>query len=148
MELYSHEYFMNQALKEAQKAYEEDEIPVGAVVVCQNKIIGRGHNQTEKLGDPTAHAEMIAITSATQYLGNRYLDQCTLYVTLEPCVMCGGGLYWSQIGGIVYGAPDLKRGYSTVSDKIIHPKTQVISGIKAEECEELIRSFFKKLRKK
>ena len=141
-----HEYFMREALKEARYAYEEGEVPVGAVVVANNKVIARGHNQTEVLNDVTAHAEMIALTSAAQTIGGKYLIDCTLYVTLEPCVMCGGALYWSQIGGVVYGASDEKRGYNKISSSIIHPKTTIVSGILAEECQALIKNFFKELR--
>lgn len=137
---------MREALKEARYAYEEGEVPVGAVVVANNKIIARGHNQTEVLNDVTAHAEMIALTSAAQTIGGKYLIDCILYVTLEPCVMCGGALYWSQIGGIVYGASDEKRGYNKISSSIIHPKTTIVSGILADECQALIKNFFKELR--
>ncbi len=141
-----HEYFMREALKEARYAYEEGEVPVGAVVVANNKVIARGHNQTEVLNDVTAHAEMIALTSAAQTIGGKYLIDCTLYVTLEPCVMCAGALYWSQIGNIVYGASDEKRGFNKISSSIIHPKTTIVSGILAEECQTIIKNFFKELR--
>lgn len=141
-----HEYFMREALKEARYAYEEGEVPVGAVVVANNKVIARGHNQTEVLNDVTAHAEMIALTSAAQTIGGKYLIDCTLYVTLEPCVMCAGALYWSQIGNIVYGASDEKRGFNRISSSIIHPKTTIVSGILAEECQTIIKNFFKELR--
>ncbi|MEY5048096.1 MAG: hypothetical protein RLZZ175_1455 [Bacteroidota bacterium] len=141
-----HEYFMREALKEARYAYEEGEVPVGAVVVANNKVIARGHNQTEILNDVTAHAEMIALTSAAQTIGGKYLIDCTLYVTLEPCVMCAGALYWSQIGNIVYGASDEKRGFNKISSSIIHPKTTIVSGILAEECQTIIKNFFKELR--
>jgi tRNA(adenine34) deaminase len=141
-----HEYFMREALKEARYAYEEGEVPVGAVVVANNKVIARGHNQTEVLNDVTAHAEMIALTSAAQTIGGKYLIDCTLYVTLEPCVMCAGALYWSQIGNIVYGASDEKRGFNKISSSIIHPKTTIVSGILADECQTIIKNFFKELR--
>ena len=141
-----HEYFMREALKEARYAYEEGEVPVGAVVVANNKVIARGHNQTEILNDVTAHAEMIALTSAAQTIGGKYLIDCTLYVSLEPCVMCAGALYWSQIGNIVYGASDEKRGFNRISSSIIHPKTTIVSGILAEECQTIIKNFFKELR--
>ncbi len=136
---------MKQALAEAQKAFDAGEVPVGAVIVAQNKIIGKGHNHTERLNDVTAHAEMQAITAAANYIGAKYLIDCTLYVTLEPCVMCGGALFWSQIGKVVYGASDEKRGYKKAGNSL-HPKTEVISGIMADECAELVKTFFKKLR--
>lgn len=144
-ELFSHEYFMQMALKEAQKAFEEGEVPVGAVVVSNNKVIGKGHNLTEKLNDVTAHAEMQAITAASNFLGAKYLVDCTLYVTVEPCVMCGGALYWSQVGRVVYGAADEKRGYTQAGNNL-HPKTEIITGILANECSVLMKEFFKKLR--
>lgn len=140
------EHFMQEALKEARKAFELDEVPVGAVIVCDGKIIARAHNLSEKLTDSTAHAEMQAFTIATSHLGNKYLNECTLYVTVEPCPMCAGASFWTQIGKIVYGAKDEKRGYSILSEKIIHPKTKVSSGILAEECGELMREFFKRKR--
>jgi len=146
MELYTDEYFMREALKEAQKAFDIDEVPVGAVVVCQNRIIARAHNQTEKLTDATAHAEMLATTAAANYLGSKYLNECTLYVTLEPCVMCAGALHWVQLQKLVYGAADVQRGYSLVKSPVLHPKTEVVKGIKAEESKKLIDEFFKKLR--
>lgn len=148
----SDEYFMQQALKEAQDAFEEDEVPVGAVVVMQHKIIARGHNQVEKLNDATAHAEIIALTSAFNYLGAKYLPDATLYVTLEPCLMCSGALYWSKIGRIVYGADDQKNGYrkfihaSQSADSHqtpFHPKTIIEKGVLQEECSALIKAFFK-----
>jgi len=145
MELYSHEYFMNEAFKEAQKAFALDEVPVGAVIVAGNRIIGRGHNLTEQLNDVTAHAEMQAITAAANFIGAKYLEECTLYVTLEPCVMCAGALFWSQITQVVYGAPDPKRGFSKTGN-LLHPKTEIVSGIMAEECATLLKDFFKKLR--
>lgn len=135
-------YFMTQALKLAQQAYDEDEIPVGALVVCENKIIGKGYNQTERLTDVTAHAEMLALTSAFSALNSKYLKECTLYVTLEPCVMCAGALYWSQISRIVFGASDEKRGYQRFNTEIIHPKTEIISGVMAQESEQLMKNFF------
>lgn len=138
---------MREALKEAQKAFEEDEIPVGAIVVCNNKIIARAHNLTERLNDVTAHAEMQAITAAANYLGGKYLNECTLYVTLEPCVMCAGALAWSQLGKLVFGSSDTKRGFNLINEnKILHPKTEVVSGILQEECGNLLRSFFQKKR--
>ena len=141
-----HEFFMKKALEEAQLAAKEDEIPVGAVVVCKGQIIARAHNQTERLNDVTAHAEMLAITSATNYLGGKYLNECTLYVTLEPCTMCGGALAWTQVGELVYGAPDPVRGYTRLSPPLLHPKTRVTSGILAEECSLLIKQFFARKR--
>jgi tRNA(adenine34) deaminase len=144
-DLFSHEYFMKLAYAEAQKAFAEDEIPVGAVVVCDNKVIGKGYNLTEKLKDVTAHAEMQAITAAANYLGGKYLTDCVLYVTLEPCVMCAGALYWSQVSKVVFGAGDEKRGY-TKTGNLLHPRTEVIRGIMGEECSALVKEFFKKLR--
>ncbi len=138
--------FMREALKEAERALAIDEVPIGAVIVCQNRIIGRGHNLTEQLNDVTAHAEMQAFTAAANFLGGKYLNECTLYVTLEPCVMCAGASYWTQIGQIVYGASDEKRGFLKISDGILHPKTKLSGGILAEECSELIKEFFKKKR--
>lgn len=135
--------FMKEALKEAQYAAEEDEIPIGAVIVCRGRIISRGHNMTERLHDPSAHAEMIALTAAPEALGGKYLCDCTLYVTVEPCPMCAGALNWAQIGRIVYGSPDPKRGYSLFTPSLLHPKTEVTSGVLAEDCEDLVKSFFK-----
>lgn len=139
-------YYMKEALKQAQMAFEAGEIPVGAVVVAENRIIARAHNQTEQLTDVTAHAEMLALTSAFNYMGAKYLNECTLYVTLEPCVMCAGALYWAQLGRLVYGASDLKRGYAQVERNLLHPRTEVESGLLKEESEALIKSFFSKLR--
>ena len=135
--------YMAEALREAKAALEEGEIPIGAVVICRGRIIGKGHNMTERLHDATAHAEMIAITAATEAMGGKYLSDCTSYVTVEPCPMCAGALNWSQIGRIVYGAIDPKRGYSLFSPSLLHPKTQVSAGVLAEECAELITGFFK-----
>lgn len=146
MELYTDEYFMREALKEAKKAFDISEIPVGAVVVCKNRIIARAHNQTEKLTDATAHAEMLAVTAAANYLGSKYLNECALYVTLEPCVMCAGALHWVQLQKLVFGASDIQRGYSLVSNPLLHPKTEVVKGVKADECKVLIDQFFKNLR--
>lgn len=142
-----HEKYMREALREAQCAAEEDEVPVGAVIVCRGRIIGRGHNMTERLNDPTAHAEMIAITAASEAMGGKYLNGCTLYVTVEPCPMCAGALAWSQIDRIVYGAIDPKRGYSLFSPSLLHPKTEVTAGVLAEECGTLVSEFFRKKRK-
>lgn len=144
--IFNDEYYMKEALKEAQKAFDEDEVPVGAVVVCDNKIIARAHNMTEKLNDVTAHAEMLAITSATNFLGGKYLNECSLYITLEPCIMCGGALFWSQIKKVVYASSDLKRGFSNIEKNILHPKTEVIRGIMQQEASDLITSFFKSKR--
>lgn len=141
------EKYMRQALNEAERALSKREVPIGAVVVAGDRIIGRGHNLVETLMDATAHAEMQAITAAMSALGGKYLNDCTLYVTVEPCVMCGGALAWSQIGRVVYGAADEKRGYSTFSERIMHPKTQVVRGVLHEECEQLMRRFFADLRK-
>ena len=137
---------MKQALAEAKKAFDADEVPVGAVIVCDNKIIARTHNFTERLTDFTAHAEMQAFTSASEYLGNKYLDKCTLYVTLEPCVMCAGASFWTRIGKIVFGAPDERRGFQRITETVLHPSTEVIGGILEEEARELIRTFFQKKR--
>lgn len=142
----SDEHFMREALKEARKALELDEIPVGAVVVCNDRIIARGHNLTERLTDVTAHAEMQAFTAAANHIGGKYLNDCTLYVTLEPCVMCAGAAFWTQVGRIVYGAGDEKRGYSRLKTAILHPKTEVVRGILEEECARLLVDFFKRKR--
>ena len=139
--------YMRMALNEALRALDKREVPIGAVVVAGDRIIGRGHNLVETLMDATAHAEMQAITAAMSTLGGKYLSDCTLYVTVEPCVMCGGALAWSQIGRVVYGAADPKRGYSTYSERIMHPRTEVVSGILREECERLMQQFFSDLRK-
>ncbi|MGY5352393.1 nucleoside deaminase [Wenyingzhuangia sp. IMCC45533] len=135
------EYFMKKALNEAYLAYEKGEVPVGAVIVMNDQIIGRGHNLTEQLNDVTAHAEMQAFTAASGFLGGKYLQSCVLYVTLEPCQMCAGASYWTQIGKIVYGASDVQRGYSHLNT-LLHPKTKVVSGIMKEECAELLKIFF------
>lgn len=140
--VFSDEYFMKEALKEAQKAFDTDEVPVGAVIVCENRIIARGYNLTEKLNDVTAHAEMQAFTSAADALGGKYLTDCTLYVTLEPCVMCAGAAFWTQCTRIVYGTQDKKRGYSLVKHKLLHPKTKVKSGVMEKECAEILKRFF------
>lgn len=136
------EKYMLEALKEARAAFNEDEIPVGAVVVCKGRIIGKGHNMTETLHDPTAHAEMIAITAATEALGGKYLTDCILYVTVEPCPMCASALSWAQAGRIVFGAADPKRGYSLFSPSLLHPRTEVRSGVLTEECSALMKDFF------
>ena len=140
------EYFMRQALIEAQKGFEMEEVPVGAVIVCKNKIIARSHNFTERLTDFTAHAEMQAFTSASEYLGNKYLTNCTLYVTLEPCTMCAGACFWTRIGKIVFGASDERRGYQRLKDNVLHPSTEVVGGILAKESSELLKQFFLKKR--
>lgn len=142
----SDEHYMQQALKEAQRAFEEDEVPIGAVIVIQDKIIARAYNQVEKLNDSTAHAEIITLTSAFNSLGSKYLPEATLYVTIEPCLMCAGALYWSKIGKVVYGADDEKHGaltYSRHGKEIFHPKTQIISNVCAVECTVLMKEFFK-----
>ena len=149
--VYSDEHFMKLALTEAQHAFEKDEVPVGAVVVCNNQVIARAHNLTEMLNDVTAHAEMQAITSAAEYLGGKYLSECTIYITLEPCVMCAGGLKWAQVGKIVYGAADKKQGCSVIQKQLpkpglFHPKTEIIGGLMEAECAELLTSFFAKKR--
>ncbi len=140
------EKFMRMAIDEARKALNEEEVPIGAVAVCGDRLVGRGHNLVETLCDATAHAEMQSITAAASTLGGKYLKGCTLYVTVEPCVMCAGALAWSQIDRVVYGAADPKRGYTTVGGRIFHPKTEVTGGVLAEECEELMKEFFKGLR--
>ncbi|MCQ2297818.1 MAG: nucleoside deaminase [Bacteroidales bacterium] len=140
------EYFMSQALREAQAAYDEGEIPVGAVIVCQGQIIARTHNQTEALHDVTAHAEMLAYTAAANHLGSKYLNDCTLYVTLEPCVMCAGAAGWTQLGRMVYGASDPKRGFERLGRSMLHPKTEVSSGLMGPACEQLMKEFFKSKR--
>lgn len=141
------ERFMREALKEAGAAYDEDEVPIGAVVVWNGRIIARGHNMTERLRDPSAHAEMIALTSATEAMGGKYLDACTLYVTVEPCPMCAGAMNWAQVGHVVYGAPDPKRGFSKFTPSLLHPKTVAVSGVLAGECGALVSEFFKAKRK-
>jgi len=140
------EFFMNEALKEAREALKENEIPIGAVVVCKGQIIGRGHNLTERLNDVSAHAEMQALTAAVNFMGGKYLPECTLYVTLEPCVMCAGASYWFQIGRIVFGAYDVKRGFGRLNQKITHPKTLITGGINENECAQLVKDFFKSKR--
>src|SRR5258707_12255042 len=146
MDFTSLEYFMEEALKEAHKAFDKAEVPVGAVVVCQHKIIARAHNQTEQLTDATAHAEMLAVTAAAHGLGSKYLTECSLYVTLEPCVMCAGALHWVQLQQLVDGADDVQRGFSLVNTPLLHPKTEIIKGIKKDPSKELIDSFFRRIR--
>jgi len=140
------EFFMNEAIKEAKLALAEDEIPIGAIVVCKGKIIGRGHNLTERLTDVSAHAEMQALTAAANFMGGKYLKECILYVTMEPCIMCAGAAYWFQLGGIVFGAYDTKLGFGRLNQKITHPKTVITGGIKENECSELVKEFFRKKR--
>lgn len=144
--MFDDQYFMKQALIEAQKAFDMDEVPVGAIIVCQNRIIARAHNLTEQLTDVTAHAEMQAITIAAGMLGGKYLIDCTLYVTVEPCVMCAGALGWSQISKVVYGASDEKRGFQHYAPQALHPKTELISGVLENDCARLMKSFFLKKR--
>ena len=139
-------FFMKEALKEAEKPLENDEVPVGCVIVCDNQIIARAHNFTERLNDVTAHAEMQAFTSAADFLGGKYLNECILYVTLEPCVMCAGASYWTQLKKLVYGAKDVKRGYSILENNILHPKTEVTNGVMADDCSKLLNTFFKEKR--
>lgn len=143
----SDDYFMEQAIKEARKAYEQGEVPVGAVLVSNGMIIARSHNQTELLNDVTAHAEMIAITSGAEYIGGKYLNQCSLYVTLEPCPMCAAALRWAQLEKLVYGAEDPKNGYMRFGNEMLHPKTKVLFGIKQTECQQMMSDFFQQLRK-
>ncbi|SHI45345.1 tRNA(adenine34) deaminase [Tangfeifania diversioriginum] len=146
IEPFGDEYFMKKAFAEAVQAFDQGEVPVGAVVVSGNKIIARAHNLTETLNDVTAHAEMQAITSAANLMGGKYLNDCTLYVTLEPCLMCAGALAWAQVGKIVFGAPDPKRGFRKHSPNALHPKTEVVGGVLSEECAELMQEFFRKKR--
>lgn len=143
---YDDEYFMRMALEEARLAFDEGEVPVGGVIVCGDKVIARGHNLVMRLNDPTAHVEMQLITCATDYIGSRYLQGCTLYVTLEPCVMCAGALFWSQIGRVVFGADDPKRGATRINQRIYHPKTVVDGGVMRDECAEVLKSFFNEKR--
>ena len=140
------EQYMKQALQEAHKAFSEGEVPIGAIIVCRGQVIARGHNLTERLHDVTAHAEMQAITAATEYLGGKYLTECTLYVTVEPCIMCAGALGWSQIPRIVYGTGDEKRGFRRFAPQALHPRCEVIAGVLEEECATLMKSFFQKKR--
>jgi tRNA(adenine34) deaminase len=146
LSVFSDEHFMKEALKEANKAFEKDEVPVGVVVVSKQRVIARAHNLTEMLNDVTAHAEMQAITSAADYIGGKYLKGCTVYVTLEPCVMCAGALFWSQVDKVVFGASDEKRGFSKVAN-LLHPKTKVKGGVMADDCADLLKAFFQKKRK-
>lgn len=146
MEPFDDSYFMKKAFQEARLAYEEGEIPVGAVVVVQNRIIARAHNLTETLTDVTAHAEMQSITAAANLLGGKYLNECTLYVTLEPCVMCAGALGWAQLGKLVYGASDEKRGFMKFAPHALHPKTKVVAGVMADDCADLMTAFFQEKR--
>lgn len=138
--------FMKEALNEAMKAYDDNEVPIGAVIVCEGKIIARCHNMTERLNDVTAHAEMQAFTSAAYHIGGKYLANCTLYVTVEPCPMCAGAAYWTQISRIVWGADDEKRGYTSLNSPLLHPKTTIKSGIMKDECQELMQRFFRSKR--
>lgn len=140
------EFYMKEAFKQAQLAFDADEVPVGAVVACKGQIIAKAYNQTELLNDVTAHAEMIAITSAANYLNSKYLPDCTLYVTLEPCFMCAGASNWAQMGKIVYGASDAKAGYSIIKHKVLHPKTEIVGGIMQVECEAILKEFFQRKR--
>lgn len=145
--VYDDEYFMRQALAEARKAADADEVPVGAVLVCGGRILARAHNTTEQLNDVTAHAEILCLTAASDYLGSKYLPECTLYVTLEPCVMCAGALQWAQIGRLVYGAGDEKRGFMRYGKSLLHPQTTVEFGILQEECGDMLTTFFRKKRR-
>lgn len=147
LSIFSDEHYMRQAYNEAVQAFEEDEVPIGAIVVCNNQIIGRGHNMVERLQDATAHAEMIAITAAGENLGSKILTDCTLYVTIEPCPMCAGASWWARVPKIVYGAPEPKHGYSQFSPSLTHPKTDVVGGVMEEECRELMIEFFRQKRK-
>lgn len=142
----SHEHYMKEALKEAKAALEKDEVPVGAIIVLSNRIIARSHNLVETLNDATAHAEMLALTSAQNYVNGKYIPECTLYVTLEPCMMCAGALFWTQLGNIVYGASDPKRGFQNINSTILHPTTKIKGGVLKDECSSLLKSFFKSKR--
>lgn len=144
---FDHAYFMRQALQQARLALAAGEIPVGAVVVLGRQVIGRGYNQTERLRDVTAHAELLALTAAANYLGNKYLNDCTLYVTVEPCVMCAGASYWSQLRAVVFGAAELKHGFRRHGPQLLHPRTKLVSGILAEDCAQLMQGFFAQVRK-
>ena len=146
LSVFSDDYFMKEALKEAQKAFDRDEVPVGAVIVSKNRVIARAHNLTEALTDVTAHAEMQAITAAADFIGGKYLKDCTIYVTLEPCPMCASALYWAQVSKVVFGASDEKRGYAKISTELMHPKTKIVSGVMENECAELMIEFFRKKR--
>jgi len=145
--LHSDEAFMKEALKQAHYAFEENEVPIGAVIVCENKIISRAYNQVEKLNDATAHAEILAITAAENFLGTKYLKGCKLYVTLEPCTMCAGATYWSQLDEVIYGASDEKRGYTSLAPGSMHPKAKIKNGILSDECGILVTRFFSQMRK-
>ena len=145
--VFTDEYFMQEAIKEAKKAFAANEVPIGAVIVCKGKIIARAHNLTELLNDVTAHAEMQAITSASNFLNGKYLNDCSIYVTIEPCLMCAGAIFWAQFGKLVYGAQDTKRGFNLLIYKeILHPKTEIISGVLKEECAFLMKTFFQQKR--
>ena len=144
--MFDHDYYMRRALMEAQHAFDAGEVPVGAIIVCRDQIIARAHNLTERLNDVTAHAEMQAITAAAETIVGKYLNDCTLYVTLEPCPMCAGAIGWAQVGTLIYGAADPKHGYSLLAPRVLHPKTRVIAGILDEECAELMQTFFRSKR--
>jgi len=146
MTSFSDEYFMKQALQEARRAADEDEVPVGAVIVCHDRIIARAHNQTERLNDPTAHAEMLAITAATSSLGAKYLTECRLYVTVEPCVMCAGAIGWAQLAAVTYGTPDKKRGYTLFAPEALHPRTETCCGVLESDCADIMKVFFQERR--
>jgi tRNA(adenine34) deaminase len=146
LSIFSDEHFMRQALFQAEQAFADDEVPIGAVVVCNNRVIGKGYNQVERLRDATAHAEMLAITAASDYLGGKYLTDCTLYVTIEPCPMCAGALRWVQLARVVYGASEPKFGYLRFGPEMLHPKTAVSQGVLEDECRQLMRSFFQQKR--
>ena len=148
IELYSDTFFMKEALREADRANDKDEVPIGCVIVLNNRVIARGHNLTETLNDVTAHAEMQCITAAENYLGAKYLNDCTIYITLEPCLMCAGALRWAQVGRIVFGATDLKYGFGKYIENIVHPKTTITGGVMESECSKLLTDFFKKKRLK
>ena len=147
MPVFDHAYFMQQALRQARLGLAAGEIPIGAVVVLGSQIIGRGHNQTERLRDVTAHAELLALTAAANFLGNKYLTDCTLYVTVEPCVMCAGASYWSQLRAVVFGAEELKHGFQRHGRGLLHPRTQLVAGVLAADCASLMRDFFNPMRK-
>lgn len=146
--MFTNEYFMRLALAEAKAAFVLDEVPVGALIVYKNKVIAKAHNRTEQLTDFTAHAEMQAFTSATEFLSHKYLNECIMYVTLEPCVMCAGASFWTRIGKIVFGASDERRGFSRLSENVLHPSTEIVGGVMEQECSDLMKTFFKKKRTK
>ncbi|RMG55385.1 MAG: nucleoside deaminase [Bacteroidetes bacterium] len=146
LSIHTDEYFMRQALLQAERAFEEEEVPIGAVVVCNYRIIGKGYNQTERLQDPTAHAEMLALTAACDHMGSKYLPDCTLFVTVEPCAMCAGALRWAQVGRVVYGTTEPKTGFQRYAPSLLHPRSELVGGVLAEDCAALMQAFFQRRR--